>query len=69
MGLKMSISSGIVSSSDVVLPISNMSWDEPYIQTDAAINPGNSGAQASSAASSQATRSRSNISTTAIKRP
>ena len=43
MGLKMSISSGIVSSSDVVLPISNMSWDEPYIQTDAAINPGNSG--------------------------
>ncbi|MBI2717390.1 MAG: trypsin-like peptidase domain-containing protein [Rhizobiales bacterium] len=43
LGLKISISSGIVSSSDVVLPVSTMSWDEPYIQTDAAINPGNSG--------------------------
>ena len=43
LGLKTSISSGIVSSTGVVLPVSTMSWDEPYIQTDAPINPGNSG--------------------------
>jgi serine protease Do len=43
MGLKTSISSGIISSTGVVLPISNLSWDEPFIQTDAPINPGNSG--------------------------
>jgi putative serine protease PepD len=43
LGLKMSISTGVVSSTDVVVPVTTMSWDEPYIQTDAAINPGNSG--------------------------
>jgi serine protease Do len=43
MGLKMSISTGVVSATGIVLPVSTMSWDEPFIQTDAAINPGNSG--------------------------
>ena len=43
LGLKMSLSRGIISAEDVVLPITTMSWDAPYIQTDAAINPGNSG--------------------------
>jgi serine protease Do len=43
LGLKMSITSGVVSSVDVMLPVTTMSWDTPFIQTDAAINPGNSG--------------------------
>ena len=43
LGLGKSISSGIVSGMSRVLPRTTSSWLSPYIQTDAAVSPGNSG--------------------------
>ncbi|MDA3788190.1 MAG: trypsin-like peptidase domain-containing protein [Desulfobacula sp.] len=43
MGFERTLTRGIVSGVDRVLPISPMSMTIPMIQTDAAINPGNSG--------------------------
>lgn len=42
-GLDKSISKGIVSGKGRVIPFTPMSWLTPLIQTDAAVNPGNSG--------------------------
>jgi S1-C subfamily serine protease len=42
-GLEKSISKGIVSGKGRVLPFTPTSWLTPLIQTDAAVNPGNSG--------------------------
>jgi S1-C subfamily serine protease len=43
LGLKQSLTRGIISGIDRILPVSPMSLAIPMIQTDAAINPGNSG--------------------------
>ncbi|MDW4551111.1 S1C family serine protease [Defluviimonas sp. D31] len=43
LGLGKSISSGIVSGYGRVLPVTTSSWLSPFVQTDAAISPGNSG--------------------------
>jgi len=43
MGLNQTLTRGIVSAVNRVLPGTNFSLTEPLIQTDAAINPGNSG--------------------------
>jgi putative serine protease PepD len=43
LGLGKSISSGIVSGMSRILPRTTSSWLSPYIQTDAAVSPGNSG--------------------------
>lgn len=43
MGLRQSLSRGVVSAVDRVLPVAPFVLSEPYIQTDAPINPGNSG--------------------------
>ena len=43
MGLEQTLTRGIVSGVNRILPESNMSMTLPLIQTDAAINPGNSG--------------------------
>ncbi len=42
-GLKHTLTRGVVSAVDRVLPVAPFTLSEPYIQTDAAINPGNSG--------------------------
>jgi S1-C subfamily serine protease len=42
-GLMQTVTRGIVSGLNRVLPQSPMSWMLPFIQTDAAVNPGNSG--------------------------
>jgi serine protease Do len=42
-GLEKSISRGIVSGKGRILPFTPTSWLTPLIQTDAAVNPGNSG--------------------------
>lgn len=43
LGLGRTATRGIVSALDRVVPRSSMSWLSPFIQTDAAINPGSSG--------------------------
>lgn len=43
LGLEKSISRGIVSGKGRILPFTPTSWLTPLIQTDAAVNPGNSG--------------------------
>jgi S1-C subfamily serine protease len=43
MGLRKTVSEGIVSGLNRSLPVSPMYWLTPYIQTDAALSPGNSG--------------------------
>lgn len=43
LGLGQTISAGIVSGVGRVLPEKTSNWLSPYIQTDAAVNPGNSG--------------------------
>jgi len=43
LGLTRSLSTGVVSAVDRVLPVAPFAMSQPYIQTDAAINPGNSG--------------------------
>jgi putative serine protease PepD len=43
LGIGKSISAGIVSGMSRVLPRTTSSWLSPYIQTDAAVSPGNSG--------------------------
>ena len=43
MGLEKTVSQGIISGLNRNLPLSPMSWLVPYIQTDAALSPGNSG--------------------------
>lgn len=43
LGLGKTISAGIVSGVSRVLPTTTSSWLAPYIQTDAAVSPGNSG--------------------------
>lgn len=43
LGLGKSISAGIVSGYGRVLPITTSSWLSPFVQTDAALSPGNSG--------------------------
>jgi serine protease Do len=43
LGLGQTATRGIVSALDRVVPRSSMSWLAPFIQTDAAINPGSSG--------------------------
>ena len=42
-GLGKSLSSGIISGKSRVLPMTTSSWMAPYLQTDAAVSPGNSG--------------------------
>ncbi len=43
LGLEKSISKGIVSGKGRIIPFTPTSWLTPLIQTDAAVNPGNSG--------------------------
>ena len=43
LGLRLTATKGILSGTDVALPLTPMSWLTPFIQTDAALNPGNSG--------------------------
>jgi putative serine protease PepD len=43
LGIGKSISAGIVSGVSRILPRTTSSWLSPYIQTDAAVSPGNSG--------------------------
>jgi S1-C subfamily serine protease len=43
MGLEKTVSQGIISGLNRTLPEGPMSWLVPYIQTDAALSPGNSG--------------------------
>ena len=43
LGLRITATKGILSGKDIALPLSPMSWLTPFIQTDAALNPGNSG--------------------------
>lgn len=43
LGLGKTITSGVVSGVSRILPTTTSSWLSPYIQTDAAISPGNSG--------------------------
>jgi serine protease Do len=43
LGIGKTASQGIISGLDRLLPITTMSWLVPMIQTDAAVNPGNSG--------------------------
>lgn len=43
LGLEISVTKGIVSGTERVLPLSPFSWMTPLIQTDTALNPGNSG--------------------------
>jgi putative serine protease PepD len=43
LGIGKSISAGIVSGLGRILPDTTSSWLSPYIQTDAAVSPGNSG--------------------------
>lgn len=43
MGLRKTVSEGIISGLNRSLPVSPMYWLTPYIQTDAALSPGNSG--------------------------
>jgi S1-C subfamily serine protease len=42
-GLGITATKGILSGTERALPLSPMSWLTPFIQTDAALNPGNSG--------------------------
>jgi putative serine protease PepD len=42
-GLGLTATKGIVSGAERVLPLFSLSWMTPLIQTDAALNPGNSG--------------------------
>ena len=43
LGLGVTATKGILSGAERALPLSPMSWLTPFIQTDAALNPGNSG--------------------------
>jgi S1-C subfamily serine protease len=43
MGLGITATKGILSGAERALPLSPMSWLTPFMQTDAALNPGNSG--------------------------
>ena len=43
LGLRVTATKGILSGTDIALPLSPMSWLTPFMQTDAALNPGNSG--------------------------
>jgi len=43
LGLRVTATKGILSGTDIALPLSTMSWLTPFMQTDAALNPGNSG--------------------------
>jgi S1-C subfamily serine protease len=43
LGLGATATKGILSGTDVALPLAPMSWLTPFIQTDTALNPGNSG--------------------------
>lgn len=43
MGLDLTATRGIVSGKERVIPFSPLSWLTPLMQTDAAVNPGNSG--------------------------
>ncbi|WP_176442753.1 S1C family serine protease [Tropicimonas sediminicola] len=43
LGLRQSMSSGIISALDIKIPLNTISWTTQYIQTDAAISPGSSG--------------------------
>jgi S1-C subfamily serine protease len=42
-GLGLTATKGILSGAQRALPLSPMSWQTPFMQTDAALNPGNSG--------------------------
>jgi S1-C subfamily serine protease len=43
LGLGITATKGILSGAERALPLSPMSWLTPFMQTDAALNPGNSG--------------------------
>jgi S1-C subfamily serine protease len=43
LGLGITATTGILSGAERALPLSPMSWLTPFMQTDAALNPGNSG--------------------------
>jgi S1-C subfamily serine protease len=43
LGMGITATKGILSGAERALPLSPMSWLTPFIQTDAALNPGNSG--------------------------
>jgi S1-C subfamily serine protease len=43
LGLRVTATKGILSGTEIALPLSAMSWLTPFMQTDAALNPGNSG--------------------------
>jgi len=43
LGLGRTLSRGVISAVDRVLPVAPYTMSQPYLQTDAAINPGNSG--------------------------